>query len=171
MFKFYLHWIWDWLEIVITSLCACMSCEGWHGYSFISFLYWLWRTWESIGDLLRELFLQVIGLYMCCGCPWYYMDSLIWDVVSELVINLKLSFAVGASWYICGRYCSWGLWLELIDWICWWCEITWYTFGGMGSWMGLALVVGAISAMDILTTIDTCEYLWIRFFFLAFQLV
>ena len=30
--------------------------------------------------------------------------------------------------------------------------------------MGLALAVGAISAMDILTTMDTCDYLWIRFF-------
>ena len=34
---------------------------------------------------------------------------------------------------------------------------TWYTFGGMDSWMGLALVVGVISAMDILTTMDTCD--------------
>ena len=25
--RFHLHWIWDWLEIVITSLCSCMSCE------------------------------------------------------------------------------------------------------------------------------------------------
>ena len=31
---------------------------------------------------------------------------------------------------------------------------------------GLALVVGVIVAMDILTTIDTCDYLWIRFFVL-----
>ena len=28
-------------------------------------------------------------------------------------------------------------------------RFTWYTFGGMDSWMGLALAVGAISAMDI----------------------
>ena len=28
-------------------------------------------------------------------------------------------------------------------------------------------VVGAISAMDILTTTDTCDYLWIRFFVLG----
>ena len=48
---------------------------------------------------------------------------------------------------------------------------TWYTFGGMDSWMDLALVVGVISTMDILTTIDTCDYLWIRFLCLAFQLV
>ena len=27
--------------------------------------------------------------------------------------------------------------------------------------MGLALVVGVISAMDILTTMDTSDYLWI----------
>ncbi len=33
--------------------------------------------------------------------------------------------------------------------------------------MGLALVVGAISAMDILTTTDTCDYLWIRLFVLG----
>ena len=50
-------------------------------------------------------------------------------------------------------------------------RFTWYTFGGMDSWMGLALVVGAISAMDILTTTDTCDYLWIRFLCLEFQLV
>ena len=30
----------------------------------------------------------------------------------------------------------------------------------------MALVVGVISAMDILTTIDTCDYLWIKFFML-----
>ena len=47
-------------------------------------------------------------------------------------------------------------------------RFTWYTFGGMDSWMSLALVVGAISAMDILTTIDTCYYLWIRFLCLTF---
>ena len=45
-------------------------------------------------------------------------------------------------------------------------RFTWYTFGGMDSLMGLALDVGAISAMDILTTTDTCDYLWIRFFVL-----
>ena len=28
-------------------------------------------------------------------------------------------------------------------------RFTWYTFGGMVSWMGLALAVGFISAMDI----------------------
>ena len=28
-------------------------------------------------------------------------------------------------------------------------RFTWYTFGGMDSWMGLALAMGAISAMDI----------------------
>ena len=36
-------------------------------------------------------------------------------------------------------------------------RFTWYTFGGMDSWMGLALSVGAISAMDILTTTDICD--------------
>ena len=33
--------------------------------------------------------------------------------------------------------------------------------------MGLALDVGVISAMDILTTTDTYDYLWIRFFVLG----
>ena len=33
--------------------------------------------------------------------------------------------------------------------------------------MGLPLVVGVVSAMDILTTIDTCDYLWIMFFVLV----
>ena len=50
-------------------------------------------------------------------------------------------------------------------------RFTWYTFGGMNSWMGLTLVVGAISVMDILTTTDTLDYLWIRFLCFAFQLV
>ena len=46
-------------------------------------------------------------------------------------------------------------------------RFTCYTFGGMDSWMGWAIVVGVISAMDILTTTDTCDYLWIGFFFCA----
>ena len=45
-------------------------------------------------------------------------------------------------------------------------RFTWYTFGGMDSWMGLVLAVGAILAMDILIIMDTCDYLWIRFFML-----
>ena len=45
-------------------------------------------------------------------------------------------------------------------------RFTRYTFGGMDSWMVLALAVGVISAMDILTTIDTCDYLWINLFVL-----
>ena len=47
-------------------------------------------------------------------------------------------------------------------------RFTWYAFGGIYSWMGLALVVGVILAMDFLTTIDTCYHLWIRFLCLAF---
>ena len=43
-------------------------------------------------------------------------------------------------------------------------RFSYYTFRGMDSWMGLALVVGAISAMKILTTTDTSNYLWIKFF-------
>ena len=33
--------------------------------------------------------------------------------------------------------------------------------------MDLALVVGVVSAMDILTTMNTCDYLWIKFFVLG----
>ena len=47
-------------------------------------------------------------------------------------------------------------------------RFNWYTFGGIDSWMGLALAVGAILAMDILTTMDTCDYLWIRCLCLTF---
>ena len=36
-------------------------------------------------------------------------------------------------------------------------RFTWYTFGGMDSWMVLALAVGAISAMDIF--FDNYEYM------------
>ena len=50
-------------------------------------------------------------------------------------------------------------------------RFTWYTFGGMDSWMGLALIVGVISAMDILTTTDTCDYLSIKFLSLTIHLV
>ena len=49
-------------------------------------------------------------------------------------------------------------------------RFTWYTFGGMDRWMGLALAVGTISAMDILTTMDTCDYLWIKFFVLSISI-
>ena len=39
-----------------------------------------------------------------------------------------------------------------------------YTFGvWIVGWV-LALAVGAISAMHILTTTDICDYLWIKFF-------
>ena len=44
-------------------------------------------------------------------------------------------------------------------------RFTWYTFGGMDSWMGLTLVV-AILAMDIFKTTDTYGYLCINFFVL-----
>ena len=37
-------------------------------------------------------------------------------------------------------------------------RFTWYTFGGMDSWMGLALAMGVNSAMDIMKTIDTYNY-------------
>ena len=43
-------------------------------------------------------------------------------------------------------------------------RFTCYTFRGMDSWINLALAMGAILGMDILTTMDTCDYLWIRFF-------
>ena len=78
--QFFLHWIWDWLEIVITILCSCMSCERWHGYSFISFPNWLWRTWESIGDLLWELFLQVIGICIVdvLETTWIHFFEMLW---------------------------------------------------------------------------------------------
>ena len=46
-------------------------------------------------------------------------------------------------------------------------RFTCYTFGvWIVGWV-LALAVGAISAMDILTTTDTCDYLWIRLFVLG----
>ena len=50
-------------------------------------------------------------------------------------------------------------------------RFTWYTFGGMDGWMNFTLVVGAISVMDILTIMDTCDYLWVRFLHLVFYLV
>ena len=59
--------------------------------------------------------------------------------------------------------CDYRLQIGYVDYM----RFTWYTFGGMASWMGLALVVDVISAMDILTTMYTCDYLWIRFFVLG----
>ena len=125
---------------------------------------------ESLGEHWRLIMRVVLVGYwfMYCGCPWYYMDSLLWDVVSGLAIYFILCFVVGASWYICDRYsfetCNFRLQIGYVDDV----KFTWYTFGGMHSWMGLTLVVGAISAMDILTTTDTCDYLWIRFLCLEF---
>ena len=60
--------------------------------------------------------------------------------------------------------CDCRLQIEYVDDV----RFTWYNLGGMDSWMSLALVVGAISTMDILTTTNTCDYLWIRFLCLAF---
>ena len=69
--RFHLHWIWDW--------CSCMSCERWHGY-YISFLCWLWRTWESVGDLLWELLLQVIGICIVdiLETTWIHFFEMLW---------------------------------------------------------------------------------------------
>ena len=77
---FFLHWIWDWLEIVITSLCSCISCERWHGYSFISFLFWLWGAWKIVGDFLWEFFLQVIGLciIVVLDTTWIHFFDILW---------------------------------------------------------------------------------------------
>ena len=50
-------------------------------------------------------------------------------------------------------------------------RFTWYTFGGMDSWMGLTLAMGVISTMDISIATNTCDHLWVRFLCLAFQLV
>ena len=90
------------------------------------------------------------------------------DVVSGLVIDLTLLL----EWELLGIYVI-GIALEVCD-----CRLQigyvddlrfiWYTFGGMDSWIDLALAMGAILAMDILTTMDTCDYLWIRFLHLAF---
>ena len=49
-------------------------------------------------------------------------------------------------------------------------RFTWYTFEGMDSWMGLELVVGVISVMDILKTMNTYDHLWIRFFVLGISI-
>ena len=84
---------------------------------------------------------------------------------------MTLSFAVGASCiYVAGialEACDCRLRIGNFDFV----RFTWYIFGGMDSWMGLALAMGTILSMDILTTMDACDYLWIRFLCLAFQLV
>ena len=79
--RFSLHSIWDWLDIVIIGLCSCMSCERWHGCSFISFFYWLWRTWESVGDFydsfsckllvyVLQMSLRLYGFTSLRCCEW-----------------------------------------------------------------------------------------------------
>ena len=47
-------------------------------------------------------------------------------------------------------------------------RFTSYTFGCMDSWMGFALTIGSILAMGISTTMDPCDYLWIKCLFLTF---
>ena len=109
------------VQISLTlDLRLVKDCDHW----FV-LMYVMWEmTWlllylfpllamEKFGEYWRPI-LRVIFVgyqFTYCKCPQDYMDSLLWDVVSGLVIDLTLSFAVGASWYICGRYCSWGLWL------------------------------------------------------------
>lgn len=120
------------------------DCDHWFVLMYVMWeMTWLFLylfpllVMENLGEHWRLVMRVVLAgyWYMYCGCPWDYMDSLLWDVVSGLVIDLTLSFAVGASWYICGRYCSWGLWLQVVDWICWWCEIHLLYLWGMGDWM------------------------------------
>ena len=62
--------------------------------------------------------------------------------MSGLVIDFTLYFVVEASWYICGSLeaCDYRLQIRYVDDVI----FTWYTFGGMDSWMGLALVVSII---------------------------
>ena len=129
--QFWLHWIWDWLEIVITSLCSCMSCERWHGYYFISFLYWLWRTWKSIGDLymlmriiiphswstqkfsylrgIAHYFSQVNDVYACLS--WIWILSYGTSVSSSHTID---SLALVISMCIC-CYAGW-VWEMVLYW-------------------------------------------------------
>ena len=155
-FLFGLGYLLGCLVLFTLDLRLVRDCDHW----FV-LMYAMWEmTWlllylfpllvvENLGEHWRLVLRVVLAgyWYVYCGCPWDYVDSLFWDFVSGLVIDLTLSFAMGASWYICGRYCSWGLWLQVADWICWDVRFTWYTFLGMDSWMGLALAVGAISAM------------------------
>ena len=69
--------------------------------------------------------------------------------MSRLVIDLTLSFAmVLLGIYVAGialEACDCRLQIRYVDDM----RFTWYTFGGMDSWMGLALAVGVISTMDI----------------------
>ena len=126
---------------------------------------------ESLGDYWRFVMrVFLVGYwFMFCGCSWDYMDSLLWDVVSGLVIDLTLSFVVGASWYICGRYFSWGLSLQVIDWICWWCMIHLVYLCRYGQLDGFDTCYGCYFSYGyILTTMNICGYLWIRFLCLVF---
>ena len=50
-------------------------------------------------------------------------------------------------------------------------RFTWYTFGGMDSWMGFDTCYGCYFSYGyILTTTDTCDYLWIRVFVLGISI-
>ena len=76
---------WDLLElcghsfVVICYHFYFIVFWWWHGGSFISFLCWMWRTWESCGDWMREMFLAVFllqVLHIFVDGPWYYMVTL-----------------------------------------------------------------------------------------------
>ena len=99
------------------------DCDHWFVLMYVMWgMTWLFLylfpllVMENLGEHWRLVMRVVLAgyWYMYCGCSWDYMDSLLWDVVSWLVIDVTLSFVVGASWYICGRYFSWGLWLQVI---------------------------------------------------------
>ena len=96
MFGFHLHWIWDWLEIMITSLCSCMSCERWHviplslssvGCGELGRVLETWISWWAfsfptlglLGGLLLERYspwFLSVALYLCLS--FMDMDLELW---------------------------------------------------------------------------------------------
>ncbi len=85
-------------------------------------------------------------IYLRC-CEWigYRIDIIFlqWELLGIYVSGIAL------------EACNCRLQIEYVDDV----RFIWYTFGGMDSWMGLALVMGVISAMDIFTTTNTYDYL------------
>ena len=94
-FLFGLGYLLGCMVFLTLDLRLVIYCD----YYFL-FVYVMWEmAWlflflfpllvvESLGDCWR-FFMRVVLVgywFMCCGFPWDYMDKLLWDSVSGLVI-------------------------------------------------------------------------------------
>ena len=89
----------------------------------------------SVYVLWMSLILHGFTSLRCCEWIGYrfHIIFLQWELLGIYVAGISL------------EACDCRLHIGYVDDV----RFTWYTFGSMDNWMGLALVVGAISAMDI----------------------